>query len=270
MKKIFLVFIISLFLIQSVVISSATTQPIPITMYFNGSFVATEAEPFTKNGVTYVPLRNFTDLFCANDLEWNEDEKSIAIAYGNNSIKFFIDQSKVMVNSNEYVIEGQPHLVNGCTMVPLSFLKDTFGFDVSWDLLTSSVIINSKNIAVKASSAGSYTAADVIWLARIIQVEGNGTSYNCKLGIANVVLNRTKSGIFPGTIHDVIFQFGQFPPAYKEGFSAIIPREENIYVAKKALNGENNISKCLYFNNTPFRSKSNDLFITIDGEYFYN
>ena len=38
---------------------------------------------------------------------------------------------------------------------------------------------------------------------------------------------------------------------------------------QKALEGVNNIGYSLYFNNSPFRSKPNDLIKIIDGEYFY-
>lgn len=269
MKKIFLLFIISLLVINSVVVSSAATQVIPITMYFNGSFVSTELDPYTKEGITYVPLRVFTNLLGINQIEWNNEEKSVSIDYSGKVIKFFIDQNKVLVNGNEYIIEGQPTLVKGCTMVPLNFITDSLSCVVTWDHLTESIFIDNDNISVKTKCKGSYTTDDVLWLARIIQVEGSDTSYECKLAIANVVVNRVKSGLFQGTIHDVIFQTGQFPPAHKNGFSVMVPKDCNIYVAKQALNGENNISTCLYFNNSPFRSKADDLYKTIDGEYFY-
>jgi len=45
-----------------------------------------------------------------------------------------------------------------------------------------------------------------------------------KLAVANVVLNRVKSPSFPNTVYDVIFQKGQFPPAYKSGFKELVPR----------------------------------------------
>jgi len=58
-----------------------------------------------------------------------------------------------------------------------------------------------------------------------------------KLAVANVVLNRVKSPSFPNTVYDVIFQKGQFPPAYKSGFKELVPPDECIIAAKMALEG---------------------------------
>ena len=117
----------------------------------------------------------------------------------------------------------------------------------------------------------NYTDEDLLWLARIVNVEGDDSSA-MKLAIANVVLNRVKSADFPSTVYDVIFQVGryqQFPPAHKSSFSTLEPSKSSIIAAKKALTGENNVGDCLYFNNRPFSSKADDLYIIIDGEYFY-
>ncbi len=269
MKKIFILFLISILTINLFVVSSAATQPIPITMYFNGGFVATEVDPFNKDGITYVTLRSFTDLLNIQDVEWDGEERSVGISYSGKSLKFYLDQNIVLVNGREYFIDGQPTLVNGNTMVPLDFIAHNFDCDISWDSLTQSLYVKKEGISIKMNDGG-YSSEDVLWLARIVQVEGNGTPYDCKLAIANVVLNRVKSGVFPDSVKNVIFHHGQFPPAYKAGFSESIPRDENIYVAKMALNGDNNISTCLYFNNRPFKSKADDLYKIIDGEYFYN
>ena len=47
---------------------------------------------------------------------------------------------------------------------------------------------------------------DVMLLARLIEAEGGVESYQCKLYIGSVVLNRVYSKSFPDTIRDVIFQ----------------------------------------------------------------
>jgi len=69
-------------------------------------------------------------------------------------------------------------------------------------------------------------------------------------------------------VYDVIFQKGQFPPAYKSGFKELVPPDECIIAAKMALEGVNNIGNCLYFNNRPFTSRSGTFYKKIEGEYF--
>lgn len=52
----------------------------------------------------------------------------------------------------------------------------------------------------------SYTAKDIDLLARLIHSEGGIESYQCKLYIGSVVLNRMASDDFPDTLYDVIYQ----------------------------------------------------------------
>lgn len=52
----------------------------------------------------------------------------------------------------------------------------------------------------------AYTVEDIDLLARLIHSEGGTESYQCKLYIGSVVLNRMASDDFPDTLYDVIYQ----------------------------------------------------------------
>ncbi|MBC7958235.1 MAG: cell wall hydrolase [Vallitaleaceae bacterium] len=271
MKRLLMLLMTCFLMVQACTVTSAEVTEIPITIVFNGQFVPTTAQSYTQNKIVYVPLRVFIDALAIDNLQWIKEENSAIFEYQNKTIQFFMNQNRVIVNGHEYETEALPKLQDGVAMVPLDFLATNLGCTLKWNQQLQFVYITKADVTVKRNNTG-YTPEDVLWLARIVQVEASDTSYECKLAIANVVLNRVKSGIFPGTVHDVIFQAGrfpQFPPAHKESFSVLSPARSNILVAKRALNGENNISKCLYFNNRPFSSKSDDLYSTIDGEYFY-
>lgn len=54
--------------------------------------------------------------------------------------------------------------------------------------------------------------SDLYLLGAIIQCEADGESYEGKLAVGSVVLNRVKSSYFPDTISGVIYQSGQFSP----------------------------------------------------------
>ena len=49
-------------------------------------------------------------------------------------------------------------------------------------------------------------------LARLIQCEAGGESYDGKLAVGSVVINRVKSSYFPNSVSGVIYQSGQFSP----------------------------------------------------------
>ena len=52
----------------------------------------------------------------------------------------------------------------------------------------------------------SYSQEDLLLLAQLIESEGGIESYECKLYIGSVVLNRVNSTRFPNTLKGVIFQ----------------------------------------------------------------
>lgn len=270
MKKIIILFLTLVLMINTSIMSNGASSLIPITMYLNGSFIATDVTPYTSNGTTYVPIKALTDALGIENVYFKAEDNSVTISDVHKTIKLFINESYVLVNNREYYINARPTIVNGRTMVPLEFIAESFGCDIAWDQLTHSLLLTKDNLPKKVEVAKeSYAPEDVLWLARIVHVEARGTEYECKLAVANVVINRRDSHLFPNSIYDVIFQPGQFPPAYKNGFTEITPSEESVKAAKNALNGENNISEALYFNNRPFKSKADDLFKIIDGEYFY-
>lgn len=66
------------------------------------------------------------------------------------------------------------------------------------------------------TTQGSSLAAsvdDVTLLAALIQCEAGGQSYECQLAVGAVVVNRVKSGSYPNSIYNVIYQRSQFGPA---------------------------------------------------------
>lgn len=244
------------------------SREIPISMYLNGNYLASDVEPFSFQGVTFVPIKVISDSLKDSNITWDQSDKSILIEAKSTSVKMFVGKNNVFVNENEYYMDAKPEIMDNRTMVPLEFIADCFDIEINYDSVTRSIMLYKEGATPPAAING-YTSEDVLWLARIVHVEANGTEYSCKLGIANVVLNRKNSSSFPNSIYGVIFQPGQFPPAYAPGFAGLAPSSECIAAAKNALEGENNISTSLYFNNRPFLSKSGDLYKIIDGEYFY-
>lgn len=62
-------------------------------------------------------------------------------------------------------------------------------------------------------AAVEATVDDVTLLAAIIQCEAGNEVYEGQHCSRSVVMNRVRSGGYPSTVHDVIYQKSQFPPA---------------------------------------------------------
>ncbi len=88
-------------------------------------------------------------------------------------------------------------------------------------------------------------------LAALIQCEAGGESYEGKVAVGAVVMNRVRSGSFANSITGVIYAPGQFGPVITGIINNVLaagPRADCIQAAQDALNGSNPIGSCLYFN----------------------
>ncbi len=110
---------------------------------------------------------------------------------------------------------------------------------------------NVGNSGGGASSGGSpqSSGSDSAMLAAIIQCEAGGESYEGKLAVGSVVLNRVSSSHFPNTIAGVIYQGGQFSPVASGRFASVLAAGANAscrQAAGEVLSGNITIGS-LYF-----------------------
>lgn len=97
----------------------------------------------------------------------------------------------------------------------------------------------------------AYVRANQELLASIIYCEAGNQPYEGQVAVGAVIMNRVKSGSYPNSIEEVIYQSGQFRPAAtgwlnrvrsSKGYS-----QTALQAAVDALNGSNPIGNCLYF-----------------------
>lgn len=118
-----------------------------------------------------------------------------------------------------------------------------------------------KTASSSTSTKTSGTGNDMTdLLARLINGEARGESYQGQVAVGAVVLNRVKSSSFPNTIPAVIYQKGQFSCVTDGQFNKAISKDSTVYkAAKEALSGVDPTNGALYFYN-PKTAKSKWLF----------
>lgn len=89
----------------------------------------------------------------------------------------------------------------------------------------------------------NYTDDDLFYLAAAVCREAGGESEEIQLLVANVIINRVNSSIYPNTIYEVLTQYKQYGTMWKYGVSfpdwADDKVKEQCYsVAKRILEGE--------------------------------
>lgn len=119
-----------------------------------------------------------------------------------------------------------------------------------------------QNTSVAAS------ADDVTLLAAIIQCEAGSECYEGQVAVGAVVMNRLRSGSYPSTIYDVIYQKGQFTPAGSGSVARVIangPSATCVQAAQEALNGTDNTGGAVSFR----RASSGHAGVVIGNHVFY-
>lgn len=103
--------------------------------------------------------------------------------------------------------------------------------------------------AVTSQGAGVPAAVDdVTLLAAIIQCEAGSDIYESQLAVGAVVINRVKSGAYPNSISEVIYQRGQFGPASSGKLARVLASGSisgtAYQAATDAINGADNTGGC--------------------------
>lgn len=103
----------------------------------------------------------------------------------------------------------------------------------------------------QVSSAVNASASEQELLAALIFCEAGNQPYDGQIAVGAVVMNRVRSGSFPDTITDVIYQSGQFTPAMTGWLDSVLASDgytdSAMQAAADALAGSNPIGDCLYF-----------------------
>ena len=104
--------------------------------------------------------------------------------------------------------------------------------------------VTVQNAAVAAS------CDDTTLLAAQIQCEAGNEGYDGQVAVGAVVVNRLRSGGYPGSIYGVIYQGGQFTPAGSGSVAAVAasgPKASCMQAAAAALSGVDNTGGALSF-----------------------
>ena len=126
--------------------------------------------------------------------------------------------------------------------------------------------VQSQGTVQNQSMAASVD--DVTLLAALIQCEAGNEPYEGQLAVGAVVMNRVRSGRYPGSIYEVIYQAGQFPPAGKGYVANKISngvKSSCLQAAQEAINGMDNTGGAMSFR----RASSGHPGVVIGNHVFY-
>lgn len=120
----------------------------------------------------------------------------------------------------------------------------------------------------------SYSNDELDMVAKIIHAEAGNGSYEGKVAIGSVILNRLQSNSFANSIEGVVLSKNQFSAVVNGSFKRANPTPNDYEAAIEAFNGFDPTGGALYYY-SPSKTKSNwhetlNYLVTIDGNRYFS
>jgi len=197
--------------------------------------------------------------------------ESATITLGNDTFTITVGDSYVSVGGRYIYLAQGATTLNGELCVPVRPLADALGADIGWNEDFRTVLVAQRT---EPTSAAPYSDEDLHWMARIITAEARGESFEGKLAVGNVIMNRVADEAFPKSVYNVIFDNAsgvQFTPAYS-GAIYNTPPADCVAAADIALRrGADIVGSSLYFASTAkcWAARNREHYATIGAHDFY-
>ncbi|MDI6861177.1 MAG: stalk domain-containing protein [Caldisericia bacterium] len=126
---------------RKVILSKSVSNKVTIELFvgkkiakINGIQKEIDAPPFIKDGRTLVPIRFIAEAFGA-EVQWDSSTKTVRIYLSSKNIKIILQiNNKISyVNDQKIILDVPPLIKDGRTFVPIRFIAESFGAEVSWD-----------------------------------------------------------------------------------------------------------------------------------------
>ncbi len=232
-------------------------------IYVNGQSVS-DAYSVLDNGVTYVSAYHVakalipdTTMWWATNFDLSGTGYTLTVPAG---APYIICNGRYLYAPDQVRVHPQ----TGDLLLPVRLLARALGAQLYWDptgvFLTSGTPLESGDTF--------YNADELYLLARTIRHEGGNQPLEGQIAVANTLYNRVYSNKYPNTLHDVIYQPGQFSSS--EGRT---PEERHYIAAKLAMDGARTVpGNCYYFNTAGqscWASRNKTHICTIGSQAFY-
>lgn len=135
----------------------------PIQLTIDGFPIISDVAPEIKNGRTMVPLRVVSESLVAN-VAWSN--KEVTIAKQDLKAKLTLNSKVVLQNEVQQQLEAAPYLKNNRTMVPLRFIAETFGCQVTYQKRT--VAVNCNPLLVNGMKTKAFQMESLMTMGTVI------------------------------------------------------------------------------------------------------
>lgn len=157
-----------------------------IKVYLDGEVLSFDTQPQIVNGRTMVPVRMIFEAL-GMALTWEEASQEVTATKPGLEIKLVIGSNRPKVNGETVFIDANAYIDKGRTMVPLRFIAEATGAEISWDGASrSAYIVTGLPYAVVDTGLTKLFSSDQeevlitsasVYYGQDGQVEGHKMSY---------------------------------------------------------------------------------------------
>lgn len=161
-------------LIMALMGQSAYADELDVKVYLDGKPLQFEEQkPVVKEGTTLVPFRSLFEALGFH-VTWNGAAKQAVGTKDALKLELTIDSTTAKVNGNDAELTVPAQIINGKTMVPLRFVSENSGYNVSYSIEADSLSIQIT--AQSGTGDGTGTESDepepYVVKGRIVNEEG--------------------------------------------------------------------------------------------------
>lgn len=133
--------------VATVVSPTASTATLKIgvpTITINGVAKAMEAAPYIKDGRTFIPVRYAANAVGVSDdnIMWDAASKKVTIIKGDRVVQMTIGSNVMTINGAAITMDVAPEITADRTMLPVRFVAQALGANITWDEATQTVTIS--------------------------------------------------------------------------------------------------------------------------------
>jgi len=126
----------------------------PIRILIDNEAMRLDVDPIIQQGRVLVPFRALFEAFGAT-VGWDAATNTVTGQREGVSIVLVLNSRTARVNNIEVTLDVAPFATRGRTLVPLRFVAENLGADVSWDEATRTVIVVRPRAARQVRIAGN-------------------------------------------------------------------------------------------------------------------
>jgi len=212
-----------------------------ISVTYNGSYVSFTQEPVIKDGRTLVPLRAIFEAMGLT-VVWDASTQSVSAYNSDITIDLQIGNKYATVSSDYYggidvLLDVEPQIINGRTLVPVRFIGESSGADVSWLASSRTVVIKNTGDRYFSDDEGAIGDMNYYYKGYVSISSGLADGFGqCNFASGASYVGTFKNGLPEGqgsyAYYDGSSYVGQFVAGLREGQGTNYYANGDMYVGK--------------------------------------